>query len=98
MSTPSQVASWRQTLTELGPRQREVLDTLTAAYPRGMSAWQLADKLGRLVHAVRPRIVELRERGLVRAIGERFEPLTQRHEAVWTVIGPPEPSGQLRLI
>lgn len=79
---------------ELGPRQREVVDVLTRSY--GLSAWEIADKTKRLVHAVRPRLTELRGLGIVREAGERWEPRTQRHEAVWKVVGE-DSDGQLRL-
>jgi predicted transcriptional regulator len=86
MATDPQRKSYAQTLIELGPRQQEVLALLDAFDQRGgLSAWEIADLTKRLVHAVRPRICELRKLGLVREAGERWEPRTERHEAVWKV-------------
>jgi predicted transcriptional regulator len=86
MSTEPQRKSFAQTLIELGPRQQEVLALLDAFDHRGgLSAWEIADLTKRLVHAVRPRLCELRKRGLIREAGERWEPRTERHEAVWKV-------------
>lgn len=95
MSTEPQRQSWYQTLHELGPRQREVIDLL-CQYGRPMSAWEIADLTKRLVHAVRPRLTELKGKGIVREAGARWEPRTQRHEAVWAVV-PDEEDGQLRM-
>lgn len=83
-------------MRELGPRQREVVDELVRAYPRGLSAWELSARLKRLVHAVRPRLTELRKLGIVREAGERWEPVTERHEALW-VVTPHEDDGQMRM-
>ena len=95
MATSPQRDSYHKTLSELGPRQHEVYVEISQSF-RGLSAWELADKLGRLVHAVRPRIVELKDKGVVRESGERWEPRTQRNEAIWVACRP-EDNGQLGL-
>jgi predicted transcriptional regulator len=95
MSTAQQRDSWNQTQTELGPRQREVLDALAGAEPVGLSAWELSDRLRRLVHAVRPRLTELKLMGRIYQSGERFCRITMRNEAVWRIL---KPSGQLDLL
>ena len=95
MGTVQQRASWAQTKAELGPRQREVL-ALLQNEPGGLSAWQIADRTGRLVHAVRPRLTELAGAGLVRQRGERWEERTGRSEAVWVATDPNQ-GPQLRL-
>jgi len=82
-------------LQELGPRQREVIDLLVR-YSHGLSAWEIADRAQRLVHAVRPRLTELREMGLVREAGERWEQRTERNETVWRV-ATFEDDGQMRM-
>lgn len=94
MATDAQLKSWNQTLQELGPRQREVVSFLSM-YGR-MSAWQIAERAGRLVHAVRPRLTELKGLGLLREAGERYETMTQRHEAMWELVKPGQ--GQLELL
>lgn len=93
--TPAQIESWDRTLNELGARQRQVIDVLSH-HPQGLSAWQIAEITGRLVHAVRPRLTELQKAGLVRAAGERLEAKTERREAVW-VVTPFETDGQMRM-
>lgn len=77
-------SSWWATKAELGPRQREVLEQLTET-PSGLTAWQLSEILGRLVHAVRPRLCELAKIGLIKTTGVRWQPKTARSEAVWVV-------------
>ena len=95
MSTKAQLKSWHETLRELGPRQREVVDLLLRC-SQGLSAWEIADRTKRLVHAVRPRLTELRAMGMVREAGERWEPRTERHEAVWKLT-PFDNEGQLEM-
>jgi len=94
MSTRAQLKSWYQILRNLGPRQREIIDLLAAS--RGLSAWELSDMTNHLVHAVRPRLTELRALGLIREAGERWEPRTQRHETVW-IVTPVDDGGQMRM-
>lgn len=84
MATIGQLKSFRQVLADLGPRQREVVAVLVR-YSRGLSAWEIADITKRLVHAVRPRLTELRKLGVVKESGERWEVRTQRHEAIWSL-------------
>lgn len=93
MSTHAQIRSWEQTCLTLGPRQLEVMECLAVNHP-GLTAWELAARLGRMIHALRPRITELRKKGLVIENGERWHEQTQRHEAVWVVAK----SGQLDLL
>lgn len=95
MSTRAQIESWHKTISELGPRQHEVIDALVSAEPTGLSAWELADRLNRFVHAVRPRLTELKGMGLVYEWGERFCRYTDRHEAVWRIV---QPDKQMDLI
>ena len=96
MSTKSQIKSFSQTMQELGARQQEVLALLTNHHG-GLSAWEIADKTRRLVHAVRPRLCELRDRGLVQEAGIRWESRTERHETVWKIVPVDDPDGQLRM-
>lgn len=83
MSTAQQQKSWQMTLQELGPRQREVMEWLERHRTEGLSAWELAEKLGRYVHSIRPRLTELKQMGLIKQKGETYHQQTQRHEAVW---------------
>lgn len=94
MSTRAQLDSWMRTLRELGPRQREVLDVLLQSGRLG--ATQIADRVGKHVYVVRPRITELVKLGYIREAGERWEERTQRREAVWMVT-PHENDGQMRM-
>jgi len=94
MSTRAQLDSWIRTLAELGPRQREVLDVLM--HGGKMGATQIADRVGKHVYVVRPRITELAKMGVIHEAGERWEPRTQRHEAVWMVT-PHDNDGQMRM-
>lgn len=73
----------------------EVL-SLLQKHPEGLSAWQIASMIRRFVHAVRPRITELKQLGVVREIAERYEENTKRHEAVWGLVN--EVDGQMELI
>ncbi len=91
---PAQAKSWEQTVRELGPRQREVIDVLM--HSSGLSAWELSERLHRFVHAVRPRLTELKAMGVVQVAGERWEPRTQRHETIWKLI-PWDERGQLEM-
>lgn len=81
MSTQSQISSWHKTLSELEPRQREVVAYLQIH--KRASAWEMAANLKRFVHAVRPRLTELEKLGVIRAAGARYEPTTDRKETVW---------------
>lgn len=92
MSTVQQLDSFRRTLLELGPRQREVVAYLQTH--RRASAWEMAANLKRYVHAVRPRITELAKLGLVRQAGEVWHGQTQRMEATWELVVPHE-KGQM---
>lgn len=85
MTTKAQIDSWHKTIDELGPRQREVINALME---RRLSAWQLAHQCNRLVHAVRPRLTELKAKGIIRDAGERYEPITERNETVWELVLP----------
>ena len=78
--------SWDKTRENLGPRQREVLERIRSAHDHGLTAWELSIHLGRMVHAVRPRLTELRDRGLIRAIRKKYHPETDRTESVWVVV------------
>ena len=80
-------ASYTAVLAGLAPRQAEVLEALVAS-PAGLTAWELADRVHRLVHAVRPRLTELKKRGHVTTCGRRWYAPTARHEAVWQVVRP----------
>jgi hypothetical protein len=92
MSTKEQVDSYYKTLSELGSRQFDVLYRIKT-HPEGISAWQISKLTGVFVHAVRPRIVELKNMGLIRQSGQRWNQETNRHEAVWSI----EQSGQQEL-
>jgi hypothetical protein len=50
------------------------------------SAWQIAQALGRPVYVVRPRLSELKDEGLIKAVGKRWCENTQRREAIWDLV------------
>lgn len=80
----TQAQSWEAIKNDLGPRQIEVLELL-ARHPEGMTSWEIAANTARLVHAVRPRLTELKGLGIVAAIGTRYHRATERNEAVWII-------------
>lgn len=60
----------------LGKRQREVLVVYECAGPAGLTADEAADRLGLHVTVVRPRISELKKKGILEETGqERPTPL-----------------------
>lgn len=79
--------------TPIGDRQREVLEELKL-WPNGLTAWELAERLGRDVYVVRPRLTELVDRGLVAVVGKRFHEATDRNVAVFAV-SPERRQGEL---
>lgn len=74
-------ASYEQVIGELGTRQSEVLHAVQS-HP-GITAWEIAAQIKRYVHAVRPRLTELRAKGLVEAQGTKWHQETLRTEAMW---------------
>lgn len=82
--TKQQLLSFEKTKPVIGKRQREVIEMLKI-HPRGLSAWEIASFTDRMIHTVRPRISELRKLGIVKQSGDRYEPETDRHEAVWVL-------------
>lgn len=74
-------------------RRDEVLAVYRAAWPAGMTADEVAAKLGRSVLSVRPRVSELRKKGDVMPVMAEprpsTKPLTRKNESgasaiVWT--------------
>lgn len=87
-------ASYGQVLEELGERQAQVF-AVVAALP-GITAWEIAAQIKRYVHAVRPRLTELRDKGLIEEQGTKWRPETSRTEARWVLSDPPN-GGQQEL-
>jgi predicted transcriptional regulator len=83
--------SYEKTLLTLGPQLRQVFGALFDMGPS--SAWQIARKMNREVYQIRPKLTNLRDMGLIKAVGKRYEPLYDRNEAIWDIV-----DGQLRLI
>ena len=71
--------------------------TLLQCAVAGLSAWEISDVTKRLVHAVRPRLCELKAMGLIREHGRRWEPRTERHEVVY-VANKWDDSGQIEFV
>jgi len=87
--------SWDKVKEGLGARQGEVLAQLEGA-PSGLTAWEIANKIHRLVHAVRPRLTEMRKLGLIECVGKRYYKPTDRMEAIWQVkVSKHDPDGQM---
>lgn len=80
----------------MGPRQREVVDLLLRYPHGGLTAWEIAGLVGRYVHAVRPRLTELKGLGVVHEAGETYHAETRRYEAVWKLT-PWEDDGQMKI-
>lgn len=78
--------SWSKVRAQLGSRQTEVIGCLESRWASGLSAWEISEITGRLVHAVRPRLTELRKKGMIEAVGKRFCEKTDRNETVWRII------------
>jgi len=76
--------SWEATQPTL-PKRREEVYALLQKHSQGLSAWQIARYLNRDVYTVRPRITELYNMGIIECTGKRFEPKTNRKEAVWSL-------------
>jgi predicted transcriptional regulator len=75
--------SFNRIQEHLGPRHKEVMDLLETSGP--LTAWEVAEKTGRMIHTVRPRLCELAGKGLVETVGEKLWKPTDRNEAVWAV-------------
>jgi Predicted transcriptional regulator len=67
-------------LRNLGARQRQVLDLITA---EPMSNMDLSKTLGVPINQVTPRTKELRDLGLVEARARKICPYTHRRVIVW---------------
>ena len=65
-------------------RAREVLDALRG-HPGGLTADELATKMGREPYVVRPRLTELKSAGLVVTVDRRVSARTGKRIAVWAV-------------
>ena len=72
------------TMPELSPRQKEVLNLLVS-HPDGLTAWEISQMTGHLVHCIRPRLTEFKKQGIAWAIGKRFFESTGRNEAIWAI-------------
>lgn len=67
---------------DIAMRGREVLGVLTN-HPEGLTADEIATKLGREPYVVRPRLTELKSAGLVVAVGRRVSARTGKRITVW---------------
>lgn len=77
--------SYRTTRADIANLQSEVLAVITAVSPYGIGAWSISEKVGRYVHSIRPRLTELRKKGLIKTIGRDRGTPTGRPEAVWAL-------------
>lgn len=74
--------SYDEIQPELGHREAEVYDLLLK-HTHGLTAWEIAGILKREVYTVRPRLTNLKEKGLIQATGTRWQDRTNRSEAIW---------------
>ena len=88
--------SWDQFQVKLGDRQKETLAVVRQYGDRGITAWEISQLTKRMIHTVRPRLTELLSYKLVKVIGRRYHPETDRMESVWAV-NDTDPDGQRRL-
>lgn len=66
--------------TETAERKRLIL----SAMDKPMTARQIAYKLGfKDLNAVKPRLKEMKDRGLVEAVGKAYDETTERNVAVY---------------
>lgn len=79
--------SYDKTLEHLGPKQKQVYDLIHSSRV-GLTGWELSQELGWMVHATRPRLTELRYRGLITSIAKKYHAETDRNEAVWVIVQP----------
>lgn len=82
--------SYDKTLENLGPKQKLVFDKIRESR-NGLTGWELSQALDWMVHATRPRLTELRDRGLIATFTKRYHAETDRNEAVWVTIEPQAP-------
>jgi hypothetical protein len=72
-----------------------VLGAIKAAEPIGLSADQVADKLGESILSVRPRVSELRRAGEIRKTEARAKNASGMSAVVWVIAPPlPGPGGE----
>lgn len=69
----------------VGSRQQEIIDLLSNS--KGMTAWEIADALGREVYTVRPRLTELMYKGAVMPLSTKYQARTDREETIWGYTG-----------
>lgn len=81
MQDTSLEAYWNEIAPSLGTRQKEVLSVLSAG-----GSWsnnEIAEKLGKPINTITPRIFELRKAGLVEEAGKRLCGVTSRKVIAW---------------
>lgn len=79
----TKIDSWFKLQESLGKRQYEVYAKLKE-HP--LSNRELSKELGLPINSITPRVKELREGGLVFQHSVKFDSLTNRNVAVWSVL------------
>ena len=82
---PTSLEAFMSIRDELGPKQQIVLKALEIV--GHASNKELVTLVGWPINCITPRILELREMGLVEYDSERIDPLTGRSEMVWRPCG-----------
>lgn len=87
------VAAAEALAPRLGRLQRMAQRAIRAAYPGGLTADELADRLGLDRYSIQPRTSELRRKGLIRDSGLRRPNATGKQAIVWIAV-PPTNAGE----
>lgn len=83
MSFDTRRQSWDKILETLGEKQKAVMQVFMDNHPKDFTPWEIADLKGWLVHAVRPRMTELENLGVLEICGVRYYEPTDRNEHVY---------------
>jgi hypothetical protein len=70
---------------KLGRLQRMTLEAITARGPFGLTADELAERLGLDRYSIQPRTSELRRKGLIVDCGLRRRNASRKQAIVWTL-------------
>ena len=78
------ISAWESIQVDLGLKQKLVYDTL--ALVEEASNKDLVNLLGWPINTITPRVLELRNMGLVECAGEKYDNRTNRSELTWKAV------------
>lgn len=81
---PTSIAAFESIKDDLGHKQTLVLETLKIA--EVASNKDLSNLLGWPINTITPRVLELRNMGIVECAGEKFDSQTHRSELTWKAV------------